>query len=98
MSASWPYKGWKTIDANKNDVATQDELGPRLRDCDIVGSAVLTTLPSNAERRMGMQMPTKHLQNPTPLTHSSPGPFSSEDWSVVDDEDDGIGDPRIDEL
>lgn len=45
-----------------------------------------------------MQMPAKHLQNPEPLIHFSAKPFSSEDWSVVDDEDDGIGDPRMDEL
>lgn len=45
-----------------------------------------------------MQMPAKHLQNPVPLTHSSTGRFSSEDWIVVDDEEDGIGDPRVDDL
>jgi hypothetical protein len=96
MSASCPYNGWKTMDANKKAVATHDELGPRLREREMVGSAVLTTLPSKAERRMGMQRPAKHRQKPTPLTHfsglfvSSVAPFSPPPahWSVVDDEDD----------
>jgi hypothetical protein len=85
------------MDASKNAVATQDALRPSPRDWEIVGSAVLTTLPSKAERRMGMQIPAKHLQNPTPLTHSSPlsgpppVPFSSEHRSVVDDEEVRIG-------
>jgi hypothetical protein len=94
------------MDANKNAVATHDELGPRLRDREMVGSAVLTTLPSKAERRMGMQRPAKHLQNPTPLVHSSgllvssAGPFSPPPpahGSVVDDEDDD-GDSPIKRL
>jgi hypothetical protein len=89
MSASCPKSGWKTIDARRNDVATHDEFGPSPKDLDIVGSAVLTTLPSNAERSIGMQMAVKHLQKPTPLAHSddcslSPGILpSSLYWSVV---------------
>lgn len=59
------------MDASKKAVATHDELGPRSNDCDIVGSAVLTTLPSNAESKIGTQIPVKHLQKPGPLAHSS---------------------------
>lgn len=70
MSANWPYKGWQMMDASRNAVATQDEFGPRPRSREIVGRAVLTTLPSKAESRMGTQSPMKHRQNPTPRTHS----------------------------
>lgn len=76
-------------------MATHDEFGPRPRDWDIVGSAVLTTLPSKAERRMGMHMPMKHLQKPTPLVHSSglksTDPFSeSEHRRVVEEGEAGL--------
>lgn len=92
------------MDASRNAVATQEELGPRPRDREIVGSAVLITLPSKAERRMGMQIAAKHLQNPAPRLHSSVVSglsssslfFSSRLGSVVD-EDDEIGEDATDE-
>jgi len=90
------------MDASKNAVATHDAFGPRPSDWDTVGSAVLTTLPSKAESRMGMQSPVKHLQNPTPRAHtslvSSTDPFSSGHWRVVDDEDVEMGDWQVNEV
>ena len=44
-----------------------------------------------------MQRAVKHRQIPVPLAHISAltDPFSSGHWSVVDEEDDDIGDPSV---
>jgi hypothetical protein len=48
---------------------TQEKLGPRSSASEIVGSAVLVTLPSRAERRSGMQMAIKERQKIGPRFH-----------------------------
>lgn len=61
------------MDARRKDVATQDEFDPRLRELEMVGRAVLTTLPSKADKRIGIQTAVKHLQNPGPRRHPPDG-------------------------
>jgi hypothetical protein len=46
---------------------------PKSRASEMVGSAVLVTLPSRAERRRGMQMARKDRQKPGPRDHSCTG-------------------------
>jgi hypothetical protein len=69
MSPSWLYTGWNIVLARRKAVATQEKLVPRSSASEIVGSAVLVTLPSRAERRRGMQMAIKERQKPGPRFH-----------------------------
>lgn len=52
-------------------VATHEKLSPRFSLSDIVGNAVLVTVPSRAESKRGMQMLMKARQKPRPLFHFS---------------------------
>jgi hypothetical protein len=73
MSPSWLYRGWKMVLARRKAVATQENLVPRSSASEIVGSAVLVTLPSSAESRRGMQMAMKDRQKPVPRVHTCEG-------------------------
>ncbi|CAI6332068.1 unnamed protein product [Periconia digitata] len=68
-SPNCPYKGWNTVLARRKAVATQVKLVPRLRACEIVGRAVLTTVPSRAESRSGRHIATNDGQNPAVRFH-----------------------------
>jgi hypothetical protein len=59
--------------ARRNAVATQEKEVPRSRASEMVGSAVLVTLPSSAESRSGMHMEIKERQNPVPRVHTCEG-------------------------
>jgi hypothetical protein len=55
--------------ARRNAVATQEKFVPRLRASEMVGKAVLVTLPSRAERRRGRHIAVNDRQKPRPLFH-----------------------------
>ena len=59
--------------ARRKAVATQENLVPRSSASEIVGSAVLVTLPSKADSRRGMQMAMKDRQKPAPRVHTCEG-------------------------
>lgn len=55
--------------ASKKAVATHENWVPRSRTSDIVGSAVLVTLPSRADSKRGMHIATKDRQKPSSRLH-----------------------------
>lgn len=55
--------------ASKNAVATHANFVPRSSASEMVGRAVLVTLPSSAERRSGMHIAVKERQNPSARVH-----------------------------
>lgn len=50
-------------------MATQEKFVPRFSASEMVGRAVLVTLPSRADSKSGMQMAMKDRQNPAPRRH-----------------------------
>lgn len=68
--------------ASKNAVATHENEVPRLRASDMVGSAVLVTLPSSAESRSGTQMAIKERQKPSSRRHFRLGVSEGKEGNV----------------
>lgn len=59
--------------ARRNAVATQENFVPRSKALEMVGRAVLVTVPSRAERRSGMHMAMKERQKPSDRVHLAEG-------------------------
>jgi hypothetical protein len=69
--------------ARRNAVATQENFVPRSRASEMVGRAVLVTLPSRAERSSGMHMAMKERQNPSDRFHLVEGVKEGRDGGKV---------------
>jgi hypothetical protein len=69
--------------ARRNAVATQENFVPRSRASEIVGRAVLVTLPSRADRSSGMHMAMKERQNPSDRFHLVEGVNDGRDGGKV---------------
>ena len=59
--------------ARRNAVATQENFVPRSKASEMVGRAVLVTLPSRAERSSGMHIAINDRQKPSDRFHLAEG-------------------------